>query len=895
LALTPGTRLGVYEVTAQIGEGGMGQVYRARDTKLNRDVALKILPDAFASDPDRLARFTREAQTLASLNHPNIAHIHGLEESGGVRALVMELVEGEDLSQRIARGAIPLDEALPIAKQVAEALEAAHEQGIIHRDLKPANIKVRPDGTVKVLDFGLAKAMEPAGVASPSVSQSPTITTPAMTQAGLILGTAAYMAPEQARGKTVDKRADIWAFGGVLFEMLTGKRAFPGEDVTDTIVSVLSKEPEWPSLPSPTSVSVRSLMRRCLDKDPKQRLRDIGEARLALDGAFETSAPQTAAATSSPSGRLAWMAALAVAVVVIVAMAVPTVRHFRETPPAQLSGRFNLSLPEKSSLQFLMLSPDGRTLAFVSDEGGPNRLWVRPLDSLDARPIPGTDGATFPFWSPDGRNLGFFAQSKLKKIAVAGGPAQTLCDAPTPRGGTWNRDGVIVFAPNITGALFRVPEDGGVPAPVTRPAASGRSHRYPEFIAGGNRFLFLDDGAQPEITGIYTASLDGAAPVRLLPDQSHAMYVPPTAGARTGSVLFLRETTAMALPFDAGTLRAAGAAVPVAQDVGRAGTAGFAAFSASENGVLLYRSGDFRLKGTLVWLDRSGMQIESKSEAQQFESLALSPDGKQAAVSIRTSPETVDVWLQDLERGVPTKFTFGPETREGGVWSPDGSYLVFGSGQFKQSFFRKPANGAAAEEFLLQVGGNATPLDISPDGKLLVYSDTGGNTKDDLWLLPLQGEHKPVKYLDTPFEERQAQFSPDGKWMAYSSDESGQVQVYVQPVPATGAKRQISTQGGSGPRWRRDGKELYYLSADGKLTAVPVKFGAGTFDVGAPLRLFERSLFIARTSTADFDRRILYQPSADGQKFLALVPAEGAAGAPPPVTIWMNWMAGLTK
>ncbi len=717
----------------------------------------------------------------------------------------------------------------------------------------------------------------------------------------MFFGTAAYMAPEQARGKTVDKRADIWAFGCVLFEMLTGRRAFPGDDVTDTIVSVLSKEPEWPALPSPTSASVRSLLRRCLDKDPKQRLRDIGEARLALDGAFETSAHQTEAATSSPSGRLAWMAALAVAVAVIVAMAVPTVRHFRETPPAQLSARFTVSLPEKSSLQFLMLSPDGRNLAFVSDEGGPIRLWVRPLDSLDARPIPGTDGATFPFWSPDGRNLGFFAQGKLKRVAVAGGPAQTLCDAPTPRGGTWNRAGVIVLAPTLTGALFRVPEDGGVPAPVIKPAASGDSHRYPEFIAGGNRFLFTIHSVQPEIEGIYAASLDGAAPVRLLPDPSHAMYVPPTAGARTGSVLFLRETTVMALPFDAGTLRAAGAAVPVAQDVGQAGTEGFAALSASENGVLLYRSGDFRLKRTLVWLDRSGTQIGAKSEAQQFESLALSPNGKQAAVSIRTSRETADVWLQDLERGVPTKFTLGPEAREGGVWSPDGSYLVFGNGQLKQSFFRKPVNSAAAEEFLLQVGGNATPLDISPDGKLLVYSATGGNTRDDLWLVPLQGEHKPVKYLDTPFEERQAQFSPDGKWMAYSSDEAGQVQVFVQPVPATGRKRQISTQGGSSPRWRRDGTELYYISADAQLTAVPVKFGAGTFDVvGAPLRLFEGSLSTARISTADFDRRILYrrilyQPSADGQRFLALVPAEGAAGAPPPVTIWLNWMAGLNK
>jgi eukaryotic-like serine/threonine-protein kinase len=481
LALTPNIRLGVYEIAVQIGEGGMGQVYRARDTKLNRDVALKVLPDSVANDSDRLARFTREAQTLASLNHPNIAHIHGLEESGGVRALVMELVEGEDLSQRLARGPIPIDEAFPIARQIAEALEAAHEQRIIHRDLKPANIKVRPDGTVKVLDFGLAKALAPEGTSAPDVMKSPTITSPAMpfdwrsghpeqgrgvTQMGMILGTAAYMSPEQARGRAVDKRADIWSFGCVLYEMLTAKRPFDGDDIVDVLGAVARLEPDFAALPPEVPPRVRRVLQLCLRKDPRQRPQAMGDVRLALDGAFETDAPSAtvAAKTAAPRARLAW-AVFGLAVLVATALAVPAVPHWRESAPTQLSGRFNVSLPQTANFA---LSPSGRLLVFTSTDGGAKRLWIRPLDSLDARPILGTDDADLPFWSPDEAHLGFFAQGKLKKVAVTGGPAETLCDAPTPRGGAWNRDGVIVFAPNIVGALFRVTEDGGVPVPVTK-------------------------------------------------------------------------------------------------------------------------------------------------------------------------------------------------------------------------------------------------------------------------------------------------------------------------------------------------------------------------------------------------------------------------------------------
>ena len=899
MTLTPGTRLGPYEIVSALGAGGMGEVYRATDTHLKRAVAIKVLPASVAADADRLARFQREAEVLAALNHPNIAAIYGLEKTAlstssgqaDCTALVMELVEGEDLSAAIARGPIALPEALPIARQIAEALEAAHEQGIVHRDLKPANVKVRADGMVKVLDFGLAKALEPVGAGvTADAMNSPTMTVRA-TQMGMILGTAAYMAPEQARGKAVDKRADIWAFGAVLFEMLGGTRPFDGEDPAEMMGAVIHKEPDWARLPAATPPSIGAVLRRCLQKDPKQRLRDIGDVRLALDGAFETAASPAAMAakTAAPDGRLVWLA-LGVMALAAIALAIPAAQHWRESAPPQLSGRFNVSLPGRPQGN-LALSPSGRLLAFTTVEGGSRRVWIRPLNALDARPIPGTDNAEFPFWSPDEEHLAFFAQGKLKKIAIAGGPAQVLCDAPTPRGGTWNQDGVIVFAPNIVGGLSRIAADGGVPVPVTTPADSHQSHRYPEFIAGGSRFLFVID-AVPEAAGLYVGSLDGAAPVRLLPDSSHAVYVPSASGAGTGALLFTREGAVMALPFDAGTLRATGGAMPVAPDVIQGETAGFAAFAASDTGVLLYRSGTALRTQTLVWFNRAGTQVATKIDPQAFESLALSPDGTQAAVTIRSSQASSDIWLADLQGGVSTRFTFGPGRRRSPLWSPDSSAIVFvalGGAAVGDDFLRRSSSGAGADEMLVHAGANATPLDISLDGKLLVYSITGTSTKDDLWLLPLQGPHTPRKYLDGPSEERQAQFSPDGQWIAYSSDETGQFQVYVQTVPATGAKRQISTQGGSRPRWRRDGKELYYLSADGKLIAVPVKLGAGTVEIGAAERLFELSLFLTPGSRAN-----LYAPSANGQTFLAVVPPDRASG-PPPVTIWMNWMTGIGR
>jgi serine/threonine protein kinase len=574
LPLAPGARLGVYEITAQIGEGGMGQVFRARDTKLDRDIAIKILPAAFAHDVERLARFQREARTLAALNHPNIAIIHGLEQAGDVHALVMEFVDGEDLSQRIARGTIPLDEALPIAKQIADALEAAHEQGIIHRDLKPANIKVRVDGCVKVLDFGLAKAIEPVAVAG-NITQSPTITTPAMTQAGMIMGTAAYMSPEQARGRPVDRRTDIWAFGCVLYEMLTGKRAFRGEDVTDTIAAVVKEQPDLTRVP----VAARRLLESCLEKDPRKRLQAIGDMRLLMEAA-----PQVVPSSRPRYGDAAWVvagvAALGAAVLAPIALI-----HSREVPPETSVIRATILPPDSTTFDFAQglglpaLSPDGRRIVFgarTADGGTP--LWVRSLDALTAQPLAGTDGATFPFWSPDGQFIAFFAAGKLKKIDASGGAALTLTDAPLGRGGSWSRDGVIVFQAAVGGSLLRVSSAGGASIPVSRESGS-----FPWFLPDGQHFLF--QGPQTEVAGvapIRVASLDGA-PTATIGTGSNALYA-------QGHVLFLREGTLMAQPFDAERLTTTGEAVPVAEQVqGVLNSGRVGAFSVSETGLLVYR------------------------------------------------------------------------------------------------------------------------------------------------------------------------------------------------------------------------------------------------------------------------------------------------------------------
>jgi serine/threonine protein kinase/Tol biopolymer transport system component len=898
MPISSGTRLGPYELLAQIGAGGMGEVYQAHDTKLGRDVAIKVLPEAFAHDPDRLSRFQREAKMLASLNHPNIATIYGLEHSNGTHFLIMELVSGETLAERIKReGAIPTDEALKIAIQIAEALEAAHEKGIIHRDLKPANVKVTPEGKVKVLDFGLAKAFA-GDVVDSNPSQSPTLSAVATMQ-GVLLGTAAYMSPEQARGKAVDKRTDIWAFGCVLYEMLTGKQAFAGDDITDILTAVVRAEPDWQALPAATPMQVRALLRRCLQKDRRQRFHDAADVRIEIEeattwiaeGGSQTATTAPIVARRKIRERVAWAVA-AIAVVAVLALAF---MHFRETSAQQPSGRFQVPPPEKSTVLELKLSPDGRYLAIAASEAGHTRLWVRPLDSLQAQVLSGTEDATLPFWSPDGAFIGFFAQGKLKKIAATGGSPRILCDAPAGRGAAWSSEGVILFAPNISGALYRVPAAGGIPAPVTKLAASGTSHRVPEFLPGGSRFLYVSTTDKAETTGIYVGSLDGMQPVRILPDNARAVYVPPTAPGGYGHLLFSRERTLMALPFDANRLRTVGDMFPLVEQLGNTLINGNPAFSASENGVLAYWNGNLVRNRQLVWVDRTGKQLSSLTKSASIPLSALSPDEKTVAMVIgRSSYNGFDIWLQDLARGSISRFTFSAGSNRFPVWSPDSGRIVFVSNlpsAVRYDFYQKPVGGAGKEELLLHAGINAIPTDWSPDGKYIVYSEYTDKTNNDLWLLPLEGDHKPLSYLQSPFNEEDGQFSPDGRWMAYASDESGQYQVYVQAIPPTGAKWQISTAGGMFPRWRRDGKELFYVAPDQKVTAVPIKTALSAtapFEAGTPQPLFaiEPALNV---------NLFPYQPLADGQRFLVNATASGEGTVATPITVVLNWTAGLKK
>jgi len=898
--VTPGSRLGPYEVTGLLGVGGMGEVYRARDTKLNRDVALKVLPDSFANDPDRLARFTREAQTLAALNHPNIAHIHGLEESGAVRALVMELVEGEDLSERIARGAIPIDEALPIAKQIAEALEAAHEQGIIHRDLKPANIKVRADGTVKVLDFGLAKALvqdpktsgpqdrKTSGPQDPA--NSPTITTPAMTQAGMILGTAAYMAPEQARGKAVDKRADIWAFGVVLFEMLTGTRLFKGEEISDVLAAVLRQDVNWAALPAPTPLRLRRLLERCLDRDPKMRLRDIGEARVEIDktiaGAFDTAAPQattSGATATAPRGRLAWIALAVVATVTAAAMAVPTLRYLRQTPPPEPPVmRFTIAPPDGVTLTSApMISPDGTRVVFA----GGGALYLRPLEALAAQRLPATEGASWPFWSPDSQSIGFFAGGKLKKIDVAGGPAVTVCDAPNGRGGAWSRTGVIVFAPDGPGGLQQVSAAGGTPAPATvlDPATKASSHRWPQFLPDGEHFLYFSlapvnvgSGAN----GVFVTSLGSTTSTSLVSTDNWAAYAPP------GALLFVRGTTLMRQPFDPAGLRLTGDPAPVAEDVAQF-VSNAAGFSVSHAGALVYTTGQAATNRRLVWVDRRGAVTPLALAPGVYDSPALSPDGRQIVLVVRDTTGA-HLWVYDSARGTLGKRTFDGLADSLPIWTRDGTFLTFANARAGSPgpLLRVRADGSGPAEPLVteaQLPGPKVATSWSPDGRLLAIQ-----SGPDVVVRDAEGVFHPT--LATRANEREARFAPDGRWFSYRSDETGRFEVYVQSYPPGRGKWQISTDGGGQGMWAPTGRELFYKN-NNRMMAVDVELGAA-FKAGTPRVLFEMPL--PDRAPGDPDR---FGVSPDAQRFLVLTTAEGEKGAAaaPPMTVVLNYAQALKR
>ena len=615
MMLAAGTKLGPYEVVAQIGAGGMGEVYRAHDSKLGRDVAIKVLPANFVNDPERLSRFQREARMLAALNHANIATIYGLEQSGGVTCLVMELVPGETLAERVKGGPLLVEEALKIAVQIAEALEAAHEKSIIHRDLKPANVKVTPEGKVKVLDFGLAKAFAGDG-ANDDPSNSPTLSAAATIQ-GVVLGTAAYMSPEQARGKVCDKRTDIWAFGCVLYELLSGHKAFEGEDTTEILAAVVRAEPDWTRLPEATPQTIRLLLRRCLRKDRRQRFQDATDARIeiedTLSGASVTAPAAPPEITKHELPRI-WIAACGA---LLLALAAVSFVHFREIPPQPRIVRFQVPLPEKAINPIFALSPDGKVLAFTAAERGRRKLWIRPIDSLTAQVVPGTDDASYPIWSPDSASLAFFVPGKLKKMAMTGGPSQTICDAPEGRGGSWNSDGVIIFSPGLGSPIERVSAAGGVPTAVTKLATPTELQRYPVFLPDNKHFLYVVNIGKPETNGINIGSLDGAPPVRILADDSSAFYTPLAGSNGNGLLLFRRESSLMGVPFDPQRLRIAGDVFPITEGVGTAGNTSNSAFSVSSNGELVYGNGGLGPKGDeLVWMDRTGKRLGNVGQRQ---------------------------------------------------------------------------------------------------------------------------------------------------------------------------------------------------------------------------------------------------------------------------------------
>jgi eukaryotic-like serine/threonine-protein kinase len=893
MPLVIGARLGPYEILSPLGAGGMGEVYRARDTKLNRTVALKVLPSEFALDADRLARFKREAMVLASLDHPNIGAIYGFEESDDLHALVLQLVEGPTLADRIAQGPIPVDEALPIVRQIAEALEAAHDKGVIHRDLKPANVKVTADGQVKVLDFGLAKLLDPAvsGQAptySSGLTNSPTITTPAMTLAGVILGTAAYMSPEQARGHLVDKRADIWAFGVVLYEMLTGIRLFQGDSVSDTLAAVLRAEPDLNVLPTAS----RRLIQSCLEKDPKRRLRDIGDAGRLLEQS------ETIAYRQS---KTAWLVAAALGIATAVALGAPW-RAARSSPDVM---RLQINLPENVTLSPaspFSIAPDGRKLAFVAT--GPDRasrIWVRHLDSLEARSIAGSEVAATippPFWSPDSRFLAFSAFGKLKTIDINGGPAQTLFDLPqVSPGGSWNRDSVIIF-PVAPQGIMRISAQGGAAVAVTRVDVSRQenTHSYPWFLPDGRHFLYLRSSRKAENVGIYLGSLD-ANPE----EQSRQKLVASSLGAAyasssvrgAGYVLFRREAALVAQGFDENSLRLTGEPVVAAEQLGA--YFGFGLFSASANGVLAYRTGDVAQSSRLVMLDGQGKPVGTISESGAYTSVAISPDGTRAAVR-RTDYQTArtqGLWLVDFSRDSSTRFTFGAGLDEAPVWSPDGSRIVFASSRNGVSdLYRKPANGATDEELLFASREPKLPLSWSSDGRFLLFRVDSrvdaSSANHDLWVLPLEGSHKPIPYLRTEFDESDGSFSPDGHWVAYVSNESGREEVYVRAFTpdlggdsaASGGKSMVSQGGGSRPRWRADSRELFYISPDRNMIAVPVLLNPG-FQPGARRVVFQIPPGTVQVDTNGNGRRV------------AIVPVERTAQGP--FTLVLNWQAGLKK
>ena len=904
MALEPGHRLGHYEVAGLIGVGGMGEVYRATDANLKRAVAIKVLPASVSADPDRLARFQREAEILATLNHPNVAAIYGFEKAAGLTALVMELVEGTTLADRIAQGPIPLDEGLAIARQIADALEAAHERGIIHRDLKPANVKVREDGSVKVLDFGLAKIIspDPAGSAtSASQSMSPTLSVHATMQ-GVILGTAAYMSPEQARGRAVDRRTDIWAFGCVLFEMTSGSRPFDGDDIAETIGAVIHKDPPWEALPTDTPARLRTVLQRCLEKDPKRRLRDVGDVQLALGGAFDT-----AASTTTPDrleGRRTtrrWLAIAASVVLASIAITGATAWWLLRPQPVPIRpARFTFTPPPSQPLilngffRQLAISADGARIAYVTNADNQQLLMIRQLDRLDVLPLRGATGG-FPFFSPDGQWVGFFtASGELRKVAVAGGSPITICRFQgTPRGATWGPDNTIIFATNDTSTgLLSVPATGGDPSVLTRPDRPGDDHLMPVLTRNGRAVLYtIGSASGSDDRQVAVLDLGTGHSKTLVRGGSDATYVEISPGM--GYLLYASAGALHAVRFDVSTLEVSSEPFVVVDELMTTGT-GAAYYAVSNHGTLVYVAGDQILEArSLVWVSRDGSEQPLGVPSRSFTSARLSPDERHIALGI--SDQENDVWIHDVSRGTTTRLTTDGNVDTMPIWSPDGQRIVFASGrEGPLNIYSQAANGSGTIERLTTSPYSHRPSSFSPDGQVLVFQQTSGNDatfSPDLMLLRLKAAPQVEMLLRTPFAEFGGEISPDGRWIVYHSDESGrgQPQVFVRPFPNVDAGRwHISNDGGSRAAWSKDGRELFYLNAASALMGVPI-VTTPSFSAGTPTKLFDGPWYGTQQSRT-------YDTSRDGRRWLMIkaTPSDPTL-VHPTLTVVLNWFSELNS
>jgi eukaryotic-like serine/threonine-protein kinase len=853
--------LGHYQITSRLGKGGMGEVYQAKDQKLGRDVAIKVLPEEFARDADRVARFQREAKLLASLNHPNIAAIHGLEESGGTTFLVLELVEGQTLAQKLNKRPLPPEEALDICCQIADALEAAHDRGIIHRDLKPANVMITPEDKVKVLDFGLGKALSEETQKTDS-SKSPTITE-AMTQSGVILGTAAYMSPEQAKGKAVDKRADIWALGCILYECLVGKRAFEGGTVSETLAAILKDEPQWQELPSNVPPNVRFVLHRCLEKDISRRFRDAADVRIQIEEVPSFVEPVAGIPRASHSSKI-WIASVAI---LAVAAAICLIYIFRRAPAAQPM-RFSVGMPPNISLAVgensrgcAVISPDGTQLVFTGTDAttGKQSLYVRPIDSVEARPLEGTEEASSPFWSPDSRSIAFFAHGKLQRVELKGGPPQVICNVSTSLGaGAWNKNNIIVASLNDRGPLSKVSANSGVPKPVTSlKEPEELNHSWPQFLPDGNHFLYFSSGDIAGHNEVRVGSLDSPSAKPVLKGAAD-----PAVYAHPGQLLFIRDRKLWAQPFDTKNLELAGSPVNLAE---RAITP----VSVSENGTVIYRN-DTKVPARFLWVDWDGKEIGPAFRPGYYDDPALSPDGSKLAFAGRESADsTMDVWILEFAGGALRRFTSNPANDRAPVWSPDGRSIVFWSlRQSGPGLYRKDSSGVGGEELIVPNKNEVWPYQWSPDGRYLLYMEIIRETlASDAWMFSF-ADRKSIPLLNTPIPEVDPTVSPDGRWMIYQTNESGRYEIYLTTFPPSSTKLSVVSDNGGDALWSSDGKELFYVNTTTlELWSLDVKAGNPP-EFSGRRRIHAGPLFWWSAHSFDIDtarRRVLVQVSSAPQ------------------------------